>query len=317
MADTAPVARRHHYVPKFYLRGFACEPAQTPQIYGFDTQAGNRFRTATTNVALERDFNTVAGEQPDYVEGVLAEHETKFDKALRATLEAEAIIDPHFEEVLGLLALLAVRHPRGRKTMDNLISQIADHIFEIIGSSEERYNAQIAAAFPEGQKTSSGVPISFEQFKTADPKDYITSFTTDAHIQREFEMVEHLLPLIGSREWSMISAEPGAGTFITSDQPVVLEWNDPENKRMPPGHGVNETSVFFPLSPTLLITGVFGELDVPNVADRRLISLFNSMQIRNHRQQLYSSTPEFPWLYQDEVTSSDKLLELCRAHANL
>ena len=61
------VARRHHYVPRCYLKAFSVENKNKRQVQVFDKKARKTFQTATNNVALEGNFNTVEveGLEPD------------------------------------------------------------------------------------------------------------------------------------------------------------------------------------------------------------------------------------------------------------
>jgi hypothetical protein len=52
-------ARRHHFVPQCYLKGFTVERKKRRQITVFDAKNRKVFTTAIDNVALERDFNRV------------------------------------------------------------------------------------------------------------------------------------------------------------------------------------------------------------------------------------------------------------------
>jgi endonuclease-3 len=75
------VARRHHYVPKCYLKSFSIETAgeMDPRLYVFDAVERKSFRTRSKNVALERDFNTIdlEGHEPDAFEKAMATVESE------------------------------------------------------------------------------------------------------------------------------------------------------------------------------------------------------------------------------------------------
>jgi hypothetical protein len=57
--------RKPHYVPQFYLRGFSDDKKQ---LLVTDRPTEKVFRTNPTNVAAQRDFNTIEGEDPHAVE---------------------------------------------------------------------------------------------------------------------------------------------------------------------------------------------------------------------------------------------------------
>lgn len=59
--------RKHHYVSQFYLRGFTDDKKQ---LLVTDRPTEKVFRTNPTNVAAQRDFNTIEGEDPYLRNGV-------------------------------------------------------------------------------------------------------------------------------------------------------------------------------------------------------------------------------------------------------
>jgi hypothetical protein len=78
------VARRHHYVPQYYLKGFSVPRKGKPQVSVFDREERKSFQTATANVAAEKDFNRVeiAGQSPDVFENAMAQFEGEAAPAL-------------------------------------------------------------------------------------------------------------------------------------------------------------------------------------------------------------------------------------------
>ena len=49
-------ARRHHYVPKFYLAGFTAEGTQDGRLFVVDQRTGKTWKSSPGGVAHERDF---------------------------------------------------------------------------------------------------------------------------------------------------------------------------------------------------------------------------------------------------------------------
>ena len=92
------VARRHHYVPKCYLNSFAApkKGKQKPEVLSFDATQRKCFRTATDNVALEKDFNTIdlEGHPPDAFEKALAEVESEIAPALVRIIDSNLSLAP-------------------------------------------------------------------------------------------------------------------------------------------------------------------------------------------------------------------------------
>lgn len=71
---------QQHYVPRFYLKGFATGPGGENQVYAFDKVTGKTFRTSIESIAKERHFYDIDGDQT--VERALGILEADFAVAL-------------------------------------------------------------------------------------------------------------------------------------------------------------------------------------------------------------------------------------------
>jgi len=88
-------ARRHHFVPQCYLKGFTVERKKKRRITVFDAKESKVFTAAIDNVALERDFNRIEidGLAPDAFENAMAKFESEISAVLdriKATLSIAA-----------------------------------------------------------------------------------------------------------------------------------------------------------------------------------------------------------------------------------
>jgi Protein of unknown function (DUF4238) len=52
-------ARNHHFVPQFYLKGFAKLRSKDAKLTAFNLATGELFVTRPRNVAAKRDYNRV------------------------------------------------------------------------------------------------------------------------------------------------------------------------------------------------------------------------------------------------------------------
>ncbi|MFM0652914.1 PAAR-like domain-containing protein [Paraburkholderia sediminicola] len=100
-------ARKHHYVPQCYLKGFARNRSKKSQLYVVDS-------------AVKRDFDRIEvdGEDPNLIELSYAEFESKLAPALvRMDAKGDFPDDADRALILELVALLAVRNPGRREAM--------------------------------------------------------------------------------------------------------------------------------------------------------------------------------------------------------
>src|SRR3954466_12437995 len=77
-------ARRHHYVPQFYLRGFSPPRKKVRQVVVFDRNRRAPFQSPIANIAAERDFNQVdvEGLDPNTIETGMSKFESRCSSAL-------------------------------------------------------------------------------------------------------------------------------------------------------------------------------------------------------------------------------------------
>ena len=88
-------ARNHHFVPQYYLKGFATPRSKDGWLSVFDLKEQKSFKTRPRNVAARRDYHRVDidGVDPNIVETQLATLDDQADKAFRRVIAARSIAD--------------------------------------------------------------------------------------------------------------------------------------------------------------------------------------------------------------------------------
>ena len=90
--------------------------------------------------------------------------------------------------------------------------------------------------------------------------------------------------------------------FVTSDHPVVLQWKDPElrNRLYPPGLGLKNTEILFPICNTLAVLGTFeGDEEMQIDASPQLVAKFNGGIISRSKYQIYARDDDFLYMFND------------------
>src|SRR3974390_2669136 len=114
------IARDHHFLPQCYLAGFTDTGTVDGRLCVYDFVAERFFRQKPKNVAFEVDFNriNVDGHPPDALERAFGEFEGNAAAVVRRICESgELPADEDLSYVLNLIALLATRNPRMRRSM--------------------------------------------------------------------------------------------------------------------------------------------------------------------------------------------------------
>lgn len=294
-------ARNHHYLSQCYLRGFTSGHGKKSKLSVFDFKEHKYFETIPRNVGGIRDFNRidVEGFPQDFVESGYSELENKAAQSLKKVSEGADFDNDNKNNILNLLALLAARSPEKREQWRKFNSQIAEVIMDLTLGTEERWNSQIDQVRASGKYVNENV--SYEDMKKfVNDKQYTIEVARERHIHMEMLAMDTILPLLHSRKWVVIRATDESGPFITSDNPVVLLWKDPESipafYRNSPGYGLRGTQIFFSVSSSVTIVGEFeGEPDVIE-ADRNFVANINSIFLNKFHKQIYAPKLTFSFI---------------------
>ncbi|MBY0242340.1 MAG: DUF4238 domain-containing protein [Burkholderiaceae bacterium] len=297
----ATISRNHHWIPQFYLKGFAKSPGKNAQVYVVDAVAGRSFMTAPKNVAVERDFNRVDvdGIAPDHIESGYAQFEGVAAAALRRLCERREFgsVEDH-NLILNLIALLAMRNPRAREHWRRTRETLLKRTVDVAMATPTRFEKSMANAVRDGF-----VPpdhgLSFAEIRDFIEQDrYTIEVSTTQHVEDELRRIDVILPLLGQRHWILLRAAPGSGGFVTTDHPVILDWTEDRARGgfYPPGYGLRNTEVIFPVSQGLVMHGTFdgrhGGLDI----DADLVARINTDIIRNAQRQVYARDERFRYM---------------------
>ncbi|MGR3466099.1 DUF4238 domain-containing protein [Limimaricola sp.] len=112
-------------------------------------------------------------------------------------------------------------------------------------------------------------------------------------IGMELKMMEPILDCLERRNWCFASA-PKGHRFICSDDPVILSWLDEGDKGpYPPGFGLSETIVMFPLSDDLLLVGMFEDVRGRVDYDPDQVAATNTQILQYSTKQIYAKGEDF------------------------
>ena len=235
----ARAARRHHYVPRFYLDRFA---DQEGLLRAFDRRRGETETTSSKELAVERDFYRLpeaTGLPATLLEEALSRQESEAAAAIRDVV-AEGRVSHSNREVLAAhlaLQLLRTRHHRNsaRGVTDwmatleaqvTLSRRLSDGDFE---SESERVLAEDCL----GRLTHGEIVASLHEGELLG-----WSF-------RSLEMFFEALRL----GWNWVLVVLTVPRFVTSDNPICL-LGEPELGGAASNVGVmNALEIWFPLDP--------------------------------------------------------------------
>jgi hypothetical protein len=295
-------ARRHHYVPQCYLKGF-CQHRDKPKLFVVDIKQLKTFTTSPANVAAERDFHAVdiEGVPPDVLENRFAEIESDLSRSLERIIAARslAVADQvDRANLLELIAVIAVKNPRHRENFRQFEEQVMKRVLKLATATPERWKSQITQAKADGFITDNA-GVDYERMKDFVERDeFKINLTTDHHLSLELPAIDKVLPLLFEREWMLLRAPKNTTGFVTSDYPACLMWSDPDRRLgfHSPGHRLLGTQLVFPISNELAMIGAFEIKSDERDADQELIARVNTAVIAHSDRQIFARDAEFRYL---------------------
>ncbi|RYB88330.1 DUF4238 domain-containing protein [Nocardioides glacieisoli] len=239
MNDTpSQVAKRHHTVPKFYLRGFARED----QIATIRLPGDQRFLQSVNDAAVEKHFYTVDGheEGADVVERALSEVEGRTATIFEKVIAGSWPLDLEDRSALGyFITLQATRVPALRKTMDYVGAQMLR--LQIGAGGKAAFRRQLE---DQGREVNDDLVEDLWAQATRLEGPPIKQ-TNVEHIQHMAELSEELVKYIIARPWTLIRFD--RRSLVTSDAPVGL-IGDPRDEQWQGVGYMTAWGITFPLT---------------------------------------------------------------------
>jgi hypothetical protein len=310
------VARHHHYLPQFYLKGFTYNGSKKSKLSVIDIKENKYFVTTPRNVGGVRDFNTINidGFERDAIEGTLSDFEGKAATAIKELENGAEFKDERKEIVLSLIALLSTRSPERREHLRKFNEELMKKVMALTVANKSRWESVTKKM--NKNKTDTIDNISYEDVKKfVDDDQYKINLSNEHHIKMEIISLETVLPFLLKRKWLLIKTTEESGPFITTDNPTILTWKNPDTippfYRNSPGFGLLNTQIFFHLSKNIALIGEFDGQESVFPADKQLVASLNSIMMGYAYKQLYS--PKLGFYYKDEkkgIVEGSNILQL-------
>ncbi len=300
----ADVARKHHFIPEFFLANFTPSGTKDDFLCVTDMKERKGYSTKPRNAGFQKDFYRmdVDGAPPDIFERIFGQLEGCAAPAVRHVLEQRAL-PPHpgFDHLMELIGLLMVRVPATWERVRRAVDQTMKAAFRPYFSDPEAVRGLIEKMRLEGAPLPEGVDydevdheglVSFVQNEDL----YTLSVDKEWLLGQMIEASAHAQTMLFERNWTILVAEGDAGEFICSDAPVCLTWSDPNRQDRVPRLFEHHTEVTVPLGKGVALRGRYesGQPDVVR-CDRRASAQLNTRTISSGDRFVYSSGKDFPW----------------------
>jgi hypothetical protein len=261
-------------------------------VWTYDALAGKIWSATPDNTAVERHF--YSGERDDgTMDAAIETHIAKIEDAAATTYEAllRGEIPGKAQERANFSHFLGLMHSRA-KGMRRIAAETAGRMMQIQAYFTGRHAEAFEASMQRYEKYL-GRPIGKEE-----REEYRESLLNPSQLEfnipknitfRVMAAADKLAPILFQMKWWLMTAE--AGTFITSDNPLVREV-DPQS--VSPIYGdmgfLNPTAeITFPLSATTLLMISPREVEFASVLSGDNVCRANQARAAQSDQFLYAS----------------------------
>ncbi len=303
-------AKRHHYIPRFYLNGFTQEDGS---LWMFDLKMGKKSKVHPKNVAWQKDFYRVkvATGEEDIFEKEFAKIEKDSAEVIKRVVSEKVLPTTDSEDYIILMkfiALLRVRTPKPWEASDKFTKEVLRTMIAVMTQSEEIWEAQKRSLQREGVDVSSLTRGQMQE--VADEDKYEIEVPKEEYLSTLFDQLNVLIPVLAKRNWSLVFPYNKNYNFICSDFPVVINWTVPMPPIRKPGFGLANTCVLVPLAKQMLMIGSF---ELPRLTFRVLpsfVALVNRLIANAADRFLFLPDEDFIWLKDDQTIGNvNELIE--------
>ena len=321
----ANVARRHHYVSQFYLKGFS---DSDERIHVIDVNDRRHFKTGSSNIAVQTDFNriNIEGHDRNEIERFLSGIEGKAAKVLKDIAQNESLPQNVDDMVIlsVFVGILAANNPQVREKLRNMDQDIISQRMQEMVANREIYASRLAELGVED-------PIGYEVMKAfVECGNYTISLeeSNGYYLALVFQALDLVVfPMLDEMRWSLLIAEDNASDFITSDRPVILFRNITQVPDKLPRYITTESGLILPtptpglhvdldltmsLNPRMAFYATEPNNPLPIVcADRNTVSLINERIINASAKHIYCANLDFEYLDNDndQIKSGRDLID--------
>lgn len=239
-----PRRRRHHLIPKFYLRRWADE---RNQIAVFPVDGSSPYLANVDNAGVEVDFYSVETEEGVWVDDVealvMGPVETAAGVAMRRV--DEGLWPADLDARTGLANFLALQLVRGWRFRE-MTQSVADALVRGVNEHLARNPQAMSRALDyAGEPALSPDELEVQMRRMRDSANFEVVEHPNASIRAMLQIASEFVEAFGNMSWRLGDAV--AGSFLTSDHPIGL-WH-PESHEYPVGL-LNAREITLPLDPT-------------------------------------------------------------------
>jgi hypothetical protein len=279
-------ARRHHFLPRFYLAGFTLSSRVDDYLYVFDLGRATVRRARPHNEAVERDLYRVdmPGMDPDLFEKTWAGFEAEAARVIASIRGQDDMSEDALNMLLNFMAMTVVRAPAFRKSLIRSLEDSTGLPFREAVARPESWRWIVdEEALGLGVEEVASL-LRRKDCKKAHPQIW--------HFFSSMVLHDSFLRLMAERAWHLYVANEGAD-FVTCDDPVGIARVPGEMPYRAPSFRERDTVISFPINRHAALAGSYdGRYYLPH-DDRRIVAVVNTGSVMRASRCIYAPQDDF------------------------
>ncbi len=217
--------KRHHYIPKFYLKGFI-DSKNEPNIWVYDKDDGKVIKATAKNIAVEKHYFSFINEggerDSETIENLMAGIESEAAEVVKKINSHDELHESEKFTFTGFVTCMMLRVPNYRQNTENAVSEMLKKMSIIWASHKKGFEASVKKMEKETGKEI-GMPIE-------ELRQFTLKGEYDVKIDPQFSLAlilgqfESLHKIFFNMRWAFLKATQ-EHKFLSGDNPLF--YDDP------------------------------------------------------------------------------------------
>lgn len=287
MGKTITKKKRHHYIPRFYLKGFI-DPNNEPYIWVYEKGSSNIAKATSQNIGVQKNFYSFnmpqTDKDSDTLEDLFAELEGLVAPIFQKVKARENINEQERILFALFLAFTMTRVPNFRKNVETVAAEHIKKIIVVYASNAKRFRSLIEKTVCKDEQISAEVLREFA----------LDANRWDVKVKPEFSLAMmglalDLVPIFNSMKWMFLIATDDY-KFVTSDNPLFY-FDPTHNPTFLRGVGLLNKNVelTFPISKDLALLGTWENLEGYVQINNNRVKAINRRTVVSAKRFVFSS----------------------------
>ncbi len=282
------VKKRHHFLSKFYLKGFSNPRTRLLSVY--EKGKHEYFSTNPINVAVKKDYysflNDKGEKDSESIEGIFEIIEKPTAKIIKKIISEESLDEENRLIFSYFLSICLTRVPNFRENFENVYNHLIQKTTSIIAGNRESFDESIKN-FEE--KTGQKMTVPNEELRQfVLGNEYEIKVNPQVSVET-FKLAKELAPVFFDMKWLFLRATDEYD-FLTSDNPIF--YFDPMHQAdsfYGVGLANKNIEVSFPVSKEIAFLGTWTGQSGIMSGTNKIVKAINKRTILAARRFVFAS----------------------------